>query len=134
MNKGYSVSLDTIVKDYDLVVVHRGSDYDKTVITNWDVARPGLPLAGFYDYFDASRVQVCGKLEITYLRDMTPTDRRVSLDRFMSSGIRSCIVAHAMPVPEEIDTAVALKKLAACRLSVDTLTPEQKKYLASWMI
>jgi adenosylhomocysteinase len=39
-----------------------------------------------------------------------------------------------MPVPEEIDTAVALKKLAACGLSIDTLTPEQKKYLDSWMI
>ena len=39
-----------------------------------------------------------------------------------------------MPVPEEIDQAVALKKLAACALSIDKLTPEQKKYLDSWMI
>ena len=39
-----------------------------------------------------------------------------------------------MPVPEEIDQDVALKKLAACALSIDELTPEQKKYLDSWMI
>ena len=39
-----------------------------------------------------------------------------------------------MPVPEEIDHAVALKKLAACELSIDKLTAEQKKYLDSWMI
>ncbi len=39
-----------------------------------------------------------------------------------------------MPVPEEIDTYVALKKLDACNLTIDTLTPKQKKYLDSWII
>lgn len=38
-----------------------------------------------------------------------------------------------IPVPEEIDTAVALKKLNACKLSIDTLSQEQKLYLGSWM-
>ncbi len=47
---------------------------------------------------------------------------------------RDRLSAGVMPVPEEIDSAVALKKLAACGLSIDTLTPEQKKYLDSWMI
>ena len=37
-----------------------------------------------------------------------------------------------IPVPPEIDTDVARKKLASCGLSIDTLTPEQSKYLASW--
>ena len=37
-----------------------------------------------------------------------------------------------IPVPKEIDLDVAHKKLAACGLSIDTLTPEQAKYLLSW--
>jgi len=37
-----------------------------------------------------------------------------------------------IPVPKEIDLDVANKKLAACGLSIDTLTPEQAKYLLSW--
>jgi len=36
------------------------------------------------------------------------------------------------PVPEEIDKKIAKEKLAAMGVSIDTLTPEQKKYLASW--
>jgi adenosylhomocysteinase len=36
------------------------------------------------------------------------------------------------PVPEEIDREVAAKKLAAMGVAIDTLTPEQQKYLASW--
>ena len=36
------------------------------------------------------------------------------------------------PVPEEIDEEVARLKLAAMNITIDTLTPEQTKYMASW--
>lgn len=45
---------------------------------------------------------------------------------------RGKIAVGVLPVPEEIDTAVARKKLAACGLSIDALTGEQKEYLGSW--
>ncbi len=35
-------------------------------------------------------------------------------------------------VPIEIDQEVARLKLAAMGMGIDTLTPEQQKYLASW--
>ena len=35
-------------------------------------------------------------------------------------------------VPEDIDREVARLKLAAMQVDIDTLTPEQEKYLASW--
>ncbi|MGQ0537138.1 MAG: adenosylhomocysteinase [Methanobacteriota archaeon] len=36
------------------------------------------------------------------------------------------------PVPREIDADVALRKLSAMGMKIDTLTVEQRKYLASW--
>ena len=36
------------------------------------------------------------------------------------------------PVPAEIDREVANLKLKAMGVSIDTLTAEQQKYLASW--
>jgi adenosylhomocysteinase len=36
------------------------------------------------------------------------------------------------PVPEAIDEEVALLKLAALGIKIDTLTPEQEKYMVSW--
>ncbi|UOO37753.1 adenosylhomocysteinase [Oscillospiraceae bacterium CM] len=39
---------------------------------------------------------------------------------------------HAVPV--EIDTAVAKMKLAACGLSIDALTEQQREYLSSWNV
>ncbi len=37
-------------------------------------------------------------------------------------------------VPRETDLDVAMRKLSACGLSIDKLTPEQEKYLSSWAI
>jgi len=35
-------------------------------------------------------------------------------------------------IPRELDEGVARLKLAAMGVAIDTLTPEQQKYLASW--
>jgi adenosylhomocysteinase len=36
------------------------------------------------------------------------------------------------PVPADIDKEIARLKLAAMGITIDKLTPEQEKYLASW--
>ena len=53
--------------------------------------------------------------------------------RYLAENYKS-IEAGVIPVPEEIDNDVARKKLAACGLAIDELTPEQKKYLTSWSL
>jgi adenosylhomocysteinase len=35
-------------------------------------------------------------------------------------------------IPEELDREIAKLKLDAMGVKIDTLTPEQKKYLESW--
>ena len=114
----FSIALSSIVKKHGLTVYHRGSDFDSIRISTCDVSRPALPLAGFYNYYDPSRVQIIGKLEYTYLETMELADQQDRLDRFMSSGIRFCIVAHGMPVPPEMGRA-------AKRYNVTILTTEQ---------
>lgn len=42
--------------------------------------------------------------------------------------------AGVIKVPEEIDNAIALRRLAVSGIEIDTLTPEQEKYLNSWAI
>lgn len=43
------------------------------------------------------------------------------------------LVPGVYPVPEEIDSAVAMKKLSALGITIDTLTREQKRYLDNWL-
>ncbi|NVM20870.1 MAG: adenosylhomocysteinase [Desulfobacterales bacterium] len=45
---------------------------------------------------------------------------------------RRTLSVEVYPVPAAIDKMIAKEKLAAMNISIDTLTKEQKKYLASW--
>ena len=106
MSAPYSISLKTVVEELDLTPAYLTDDYRSIQVITGDVSRPGLPLSGFYDYFDNTRVQVMGKLEATFLRDMPPEKRYASLDRYMATGIRFLILAHGAEVtPEILETA-----------------------------
>jgi adenosylhomocysteinase len=45
---------------------------------------------------------------------------------------RGALSAGVYSLPPEIDTYIAALQLKAMEISIDTLTEEQKKYLASW--
>ena len=48
------------------------------------------------------------------------------------AGLSEPLAIAVHPVPQDIDERVAALKLAAMGISIDTLTPEQEEYLASW--
>lgn len=120
MSAPYSISLKTMVEELNLTPVYLTEDYRSIQITSGDVSRPGLPLTGFYDYFDATRVQVMGKLEATYLQDLAPEWRMASVDRYMSTGIRFLILAHGAPATTELLTCA--KKYNVCLFTTEITT------------
>lgn len=90
----YSVDLPTIVRECGLTELHRSTDYEDVRVTVTEVNRPGLQLAGFYDYFEPRRIQIIGKVELTFLQDMTEHTQELRVEELFSSGIRVCVVAH----------------------------------------
>jgi len=62
--------------------------------------------------------------------DMSFANQALCLEYMVKNRGRLEIRVH--PVPEEIDKQVARLKLQSMGISIDQLTPEQKKYLTSW--
>ena len=56
--------------------------------------RPGLQLTGFFDYFDAKRLQVIGRVETTYLEGLTSEERRESFELLLSQDIPALIISR----------------------------------------
>jgi adenosylhomocysteinase len=48
------------------------------------------------------------------------------------AGLEQRLPVAVHPVPAELDQEVARMKLAAMQIDIDTLTEEQRRYLASW--
>jgi adenosylhomocysteinase len=62
--------------------------------------------------------------------DMSFANQSLSIEYMVKSKRK--LENDVYPVPEEIDMQIAREKLAAMGFAIDKLTPEQKKYLASW--
>lgn len=62
--------------------------------------------------------------------DMSFANQALSIEYMVKS--KKKLEKDVYPVPEEIDKAIAKEKLASMNVRIDNLTPEQKKYLASW--
>ena len=83
----YTVALQKIAAEQGLTVLHAAQDYATREIRTADVNRPGLQLAGFYNYFDPERLQIIGRVESTYLETLTPDQRRERFEQFMRYNI-----------------------------------------------
>ena len=62
--------------------------------------------------------------------DMSFANQALSVEYMVNS--KKSLGNTVYPVPEEIDKAIAREKLTSMNVKIDRLTPEQKKYLASW--
>lgn len=62
--------------------------------------------------------------------DMSFANQALSIEYMVNK--KKTLPVEVYPVPSVIDEMIAKDKLAAMNIAIDTLTREQKKYLASW--
>ena len=108
--ENYNVTLDSLIKELKLEIVYMpeaaGKNGENVFISTNEVNRPGLPLAGFFDYFEHNRMQIMGKMEHTYLADFPPKARKIKLDRLFATKIPAIVVSRKLTVfPEMIESA-----------------------------
>ena len=99
MNKG-GVSVAKIVELMDLKVFTNNLDLKKRKIHCADINRPALQLAGFFDHFESSRVQVVGNVEYFYTQQLDETLRQERFCELLSYDI-PCIIYSRSLVPSD---------------------------------
>lgn len=103
-----SVTVETLIKDFDLEVLVEG---EKGVeITVNDINRPGLQLAGFYNYFAPERLQVVGKAEWSFIGDMSRELRRKRVDKYFSFNSQCVVITRGLEPHEEFINAAKKNK------------------------
>ncbi|MCD7844018.1 MAG: HPr(Ser) kinase/phosphatase [Clostridiales bacterium] len=101
-----SISLKTLVKEFNLEILHKGVGYETQQVVQTSINRPGLSLMGFYDYFDSNRLQLMGKMENTYLKMIGREERLKCFRDLMSHPIPAVILARNLaPYPECLQAA-----------------------------
>ena len=76
-----AVTVEKLINDFNLEVLVQGEEGVKISVN--DINRPGLQLAGFYNYFAPERLQVIGKAEWSFLDDMQTELRKKRVNKDM---------------------------------------------------
>jgi len=126
--ENYSVLLKTLAEELQLKAVHLSTNYDSVNITTANTSRPGLQLAGYYNYFDPQRIQLIGKMEMAFLESFTSEKRRERLEKLLSKKIPAVIFCHGVPVTPEFEE-MAEKQDVTC-----FATPEDTSLLQARLI
>lgn len=99
-------SLAKFVEHFGLEILNRGDTFDTDRIAVTNINRPDLQILGLFDYFDARRIQVIGKAELTYLLKLSHLRRMKAFDDLFSYTIPALVIARDMEcLPECLECA-----------------------------
>ena len=99
------LKLDDLARDLNLSIIFRG-DVETIEINTSDLNRPGLQMAGFFEYFAVNRIQLFGMVEMTYLQNLDHELKRERLDKYFASRMPCVLIGRNLtPPPEMIEAA-----------------------------
>lgn len=106
MDGSRAVKIKDLIAKFDLEVLYAAEGYEDTPIKTENINRPALQLTGFLDYFDFDRLQVMGRVEKTYMSQLTREERMSRFDALFSHRIPAFIISRGMePFPECLEIA-----------------------------
>lgn len=96
----YTVHLEEFVEKMKVKNLTPDINMDGIEITQADVNRPALQLAGFFDYFDHHRIQIIGHVEATYMKKQGKEYSMGMFEKILSYHIPCVVFCRDMEVEE----------------------------------
>ena len=102
----FFVTLDRVASESGLTVAYTPKDLKEIKIYATEVYRPGIFLAGYYQYFDNMRIQILGLTEMSYLNELEADTRRAHLEKLFSFQPPAVVLTRGLePLPEMLEFA-----------------------------
>ena len=98
----YSVSLAKIIKDQQFEPLYLPKDPLEIFITTPDVHRPGLTIAGYDNFFDCTRINFLGKVEVDFVNSFSDEEQFQKISNFMSKHPACIIISRNLECPKYI--------------------------------
>ncbi len=96
-----TVSIRRLVDHQELKILTCEERMDDIRITQSDINRPALQLAGFFDYFDHHRVQIIGQVEYTFMEKQGIEKSTEMMEQIMSYKVPCIVFCRNIPVAQE---------------------------------
>ncbi|WP_075982905.1 HPr(Ser) kinase/phosphatase [Bacillus massilinigeriensis] len=107
-----------IIEKFNLELI-AGEEGINRPITTSDISRPGIEIAGYFDYYPAERIQLLGKTELSFSERLTGKEQQNRMERLCTDITPGIVVTRSLEVPEVLIEA-------AERQSVPLMRSKQK--------
>jgi HPr(ser) kinase/phosphatase len=97
-----SVKLSKLISKMKLENLTASINCDKIRILQYDLNRPALQLAGFFEHFDNHRIQIIGHVEHTYMEQTTDDHGTSMIRNLMDHGVPCIIYCRGMSIADDI--------------------------------
>ena len=101
-----SVKLESIIEKMKLENLTPDIDISKIKITQPDINRPALQLAVYFEHFEATRLQIIGFVEYSYIEGLPVARKKEIYERLLSCEIPAIVFCRELK-PDELFTEIA---------------------------
>ncbi len=91
-----NVSLKTIIEKMKLENLTPELDISKVRINQPDINRPAIQLAGYFEHFEATRLQIIGFVEYTYMESLPQEKKEEAYRQFLSFDIPGVVFCREL--------------------------------------
>lgn len=98
----YTVELTKLIEQMKLENCTPEVSVTDIKISQTDINRPALQLAGFFDYFDSNRIQVIGQVEYTYMETVGKDHHLEMIERIMKCQVPCIVFCRSLEISEEM--------------------------------
>jgi HPr kinase/phosphorylase len=89
-------------------------------ITTSDISRPGIEIAGYFEYYPAERIQLLGKTELSFFEELPKNERISRMERLCTDITPAIIVTRDLQVPEELIEASERESVPVLKANMKT--------------
>lgn len=99
MQEKYNISLESLIREFALEPLTLPTEASEIQITSNEVNRPVLPLIGFFETFDAERIQIFGKGEVRFLNERPREAVEKAMDAFFATHPATVVITSSLELP-----------------------------------
>ena len=101
MRTNYSVSLKKIMKEFSLEILSVPMDISEIMISTPEINRPGLQMAGYFEFFDEKRIQIIGKSEESFLNRFVPEKAEQRVKDLFAHKPAAVVICRNLEIPQK---------------------------------
>ncbi|RFU67051.1 HPr(Ser) kinase/phosphatase [Bacillus sp. V59.32b] len=113
------VRVKDVIDTFHLELISGEEGVNRPIVTS-DLSRPGLEIAGFFDYYPAERLQLLGMTEMSFYDKLSEPEQKIRMEQLCRDITPGIIITRGQDVPVELIQASERESVPVMRSNMKT--------------